>query len=148
MNKKKYCGYWWANWSSTWFLCLHGMCTVIGFVKNVTLRREENGYKRMCLGRLCIYFLYWWWRSATVLLLTILVHSRRIVDDHPADKLSICYRTHTFTRITISTKTAPSHSKPVVFASPPRYIFSFETILILSSYIFPCLRSRFFSWLC
>jgi len=27
--------------------------------QNVTLRREENGYKRMCLGRLCIYFLYW-----------------------------------------------------------------------------------------
>jgi len=20
--------------------------------------------KRMCLGRLCMYFLYWWWRSA------------------------------------------------------------------------------------
>jgi len=26
------------------------------FGQNVTLRREENGYKRMCLGRLCIYF--------------------------------------------------------------------------------------------
>jgi len=27
--------------------------------QKVTLRREENGYKRMCLGRLCIYILYW-----------------------------------------------------------------------------------------
>ena len=27
--------------------------------QNVTLRRVENGYKRMCLGRLCMYFLYW-----------------------------------------------------------------------------------------
>jgi len=40
------------------------MCTVIGLAKNVTLWWEENGYKRMCLGRLCMYFLCWWWRSA------------------------------------------------------------------------------------
>ena len=23
--------------------------------QNVTLRREENGYKKMCLGRFCMY---------------------------------------------------------------------------------------------
>jgi hypothetical protein len=28
---------------------------VIGLAKNVTLRREENGYKRMCLGPLGSY---------------------------------------------------------------------------------------------
>jgi len=27
--------------------------------QNVTLRREGNGYKRMGLGRLCMYILYW-----------------------------------------------------------------------------------------
>ena len=25
-----------------------------------------NGYRRRCLGRLCMYFLYWRWRSARV----------------------------------------------------------------------------------
>ena len=57
MKKKKHCGYWGLIGA------VHGsyvyMGCVIGLAKNVTLRREENGYKRMCLGRLCIYFLYW-----------------------------------------------------------------------------------------
>jgi len=51
--RKNHCGYRWANLSSTWFLCLHGMCTVIGLAKNVTLRREENDCNRTTtkLGR-------------------------------------------------------------------------------------------------
>ena len=38
---KKHCGYCWANWSSTRFLCLHGMCTVIGLAKKC--KSEEGG---------------------------------------------------------------------------------------------------------
>jgi len=49
--------------------------TVLGMYKcssEKQVQREKhciswvNGYRRRCLGRLCVYFLYWRWRSAKV----------------------------------------------------------------------------------
>jgi len=49
--------------------------TVLGMYKcssEKQVQREKhcgswvNGYRRGCLGRLCMYFLYWRWRSAKV----------------------------------------------------------------------------------